>query len=122
MPKRILIVAIIIAIVCYPSLFFLPWWVNLIIAFAITYPAKLRPMQGFVAGGIGVSICWAAIAIWADIGNAHVLSTRMAGLFHLPKYWMIIAITILAGFISGALGGLTASLLRTKPKPTETIK
>jgi len=104
------------ALLSYVALLFLPWWSNLIAAFIIVFMIPVKPGRAFIAGAAGTGICWAVLAVIADTGNEHILSTKMAALFQLPYYWMIIAVTILAGFITGGLGALAAGILRTGAK------
>jgi hypothetical protein len=118
--KKVIIVALIIAVLCYPSLMFLPWWINMLIAFVAAYPAQLKPRQGFLAGAAGVGLCWAAICIATDLGNEHVLRDRMAQLFGLPWPWLITSITIIVGSITGGLGAWAAALIAAKKAPVAT--
>ncbi len=48
----------------------------------------------------------------ADQANEHILSGKMAMLFHLPSYLFMIVVTALTGFVTAGLGSWTAAALR----------
>lgn len=116
MSLKTILVILITALLSYVALLFLPWWSDLAVAFIIIFILPLRPLRAFVAGALGVGICWAVLAFIADYGNEHILSTKMAVLFQLPRYWLMIAVTALIGCITGGLGGLAAGILRNRTK------
>lgn len=84
---------------------FLPWWMVAVVAFIVAFVITLKPGKAFLAGFAGVAICWLTAALVRDVPNDHILSTRMAALFHLPGYTLFIVVTI---FIGGLVGGLAA--------------
>ena len=62
----------------------------------------------------GIGLFWLTACIIHDSANGHILSARMAALFHLPNYVMFIVVTV---FIGGLVGGLSAwagALIRPK--------
>lgn len=125
---RFLFILLLTAIASYFALMIMPWWIPMLIGFCITLilPMK-RKGQSFLATGLGAALCYILIAIWADQANAHILSRKMAVLFHLPSYLLMIAITALVGFLTAGFGGWTAAALRrlfqqSKIKEAELVK
>jgi len=94
-----------IAILSAAGEHFFPWWVIGVVSFVVSLLAALRPGKAFLAGFLGVGIFWLIAALMQDVPNEHILSTRMAALFHLPNYGLFIAVTV---FIGGLVGGLSA--------------
>ena len=109
---RFLFVFLLTAIASYFALLIMPWWVSMLIAFFVVLLLPVRKASAFLATALGVGLCWLAVALVADFKNDHVLSSKMAELFHLPSYALMIALTSLTGFITGGLGGWTAAALR----------
>ncbi len=94
-----------VALVSAVGACFLPWWVVALVAFGISFIIKMRPGTSFLAGFIGVSLFWLAAALLCDIPNNHILSTRVANIFHLSDYRLLITIISIFG---GLIGGLSA--------------
>jgi hypothetical protein len=102
---RFLIAVILITILSALAEYFLPWWSMAIVSFLVSLFAGFRPGRSFLLGFVGVGLCWLVTALMHDMANQHILSTRMAALFHLPNYLLFIVVTV---FLGGLIGGLSA--------------
>lgn len=109
---RFLIAGFITAVASYFALMIMPWWIPMLISFCTILALPMKKGRAFLATGLGVAVCYSVLGILADQDNEHILSSRMAVLFHLPAYWLMIVITSLVGFITAGLGGWTAAALR----------
>ena len=96
---------ILIALLSAVAEWFLPWWMIAVVAFVVSIFIPLKPGKAFLAGFVGIGTFWLIACTIQDVPNEHILSTRMAALFHLPGYGLFIAVTVLIG---GLLGGLSA--------------
>jgi hypothetical protein len=99
-----------------------PWWVAMPIAFLVVLVLPMRGGRSFLATGLGVALSFFILSFMTDSANEHILSGRMAALFHLPSYVFMLVLTTLVGFVTGGLGGWTAALFRNlfrKPASTE---
>jgi hypothetical protein len=114
---RFLFVMILTAIASWFALMVMPWWIPLPIAFFIILICPMRNGRAFLATGTGAVLCYLLYSINADQANEHILSTKMAALFHLPSYAFMIAVTVLIGFITAGLGGWTGAALRNLLRP-----
>lgn len=65
-----------------------------------------------ILGGLGSALPWLAIAYWFDLGNEHILSSRIAELFHVPGYGFVILITFVLPFLSGTITALSGYYLQ----------
>jgi len=65
------------------------------------------PREAVWLGGLGAGLPWLVLAFWLDMGNEHILSRRMAELFHLPGYGFILLTTFVLAFVMGLVASLT---------------
>ncbi|MEI8280328.1 MAG: hypothetical protein WCG87_11235 [Bacteroidota bacterium] len=89
------------------------WWCIAVVAFITTLISGLAPGKGFLAGFCGVLLLWGIWALLLDLLNQHILSQRMAALFHLPNYALFIVVIALIGGLIGGFAGWSGSLLRS---------
>ena len=99
----ILLIAVLSAIAEY----FLPWWTIVPVSFLVTL--AIKPGKAFLEGFLGIGIFWLIAALLKDMPNQHILSTRMAALFHLPNYALFMIVTVFVGALLGGLSSLSAS-------------
>lgn len=110
---RFFFILLLTAVASYFALMIMPWWIPMLIGFCLVLAAPLRKnWQSFLATGSGAALCYLLLTITTDQANEHILSRRMATLFHLPSYALLIALTVLIGFLTAGLGGWTAGALR----------
>ncbi|MFB9845356.1 hypothetical protein [Mucilaginibacter ginsenosidivorans] len=93
---------LILTIICS---YFLPWWFLAVIAFATAWFFRKNPGISFFAGFSGVFIAWTILALVKSVPNDNILATRVAHLFQLPNWWLLLIVT---GFIGGLVGGMSA--------------
>lgn len=90
---------------------YLPWWAVSLLCFGTGYFSKLSAKQLFVAGFCSIFLLWAGVAAFIDFGNAHILATKIAMLFHLPNTYLLLLITGLIGGLVGGFSAMTAGFL-----------
>ncbi|MFI5196279.1 MAG: hypothetical protein ACHQD8_04250 [Chitinophagales bacterium] len=110
---RFIIAVILIVILSAVAEYYLPWWTIAVVCFIVSFFAGLRPRMSFLMGFLGIAIFWFGAAMMHDVVNAHILSQKMAVLFHLPNYGLFIGVTVLIGGLVGGLSAWAASLFRT---------
>jgi hypothetical protein len=92
---------------------FLPWWG--MVAGCILGGYLTAPMNraAFMAGFISVFLIWGGLALYLDLQNDSILSSRVIRLFPLPQWPVILVlITALIGGLTGGLACKTGELLR----------
>ena len=82
-----------------------PWWWPALAAYAVGFWMAKRSDSPFFVGFTGTAVAWIAWAVYLDWRNHHLLSGRIAVLFHLPSAY---AVLVLTGLIGGLTGGLAA--------------
>jgi len=85
--------------------FITPWWAAAIIAFVAALYAGKKPGQAFLSGFFAVFIVWVVLALFKSVPNNHVLASRVAVLFHLPGWSILLIMTAIIG---GLVGGMCA--------------
>ena len=96
---------LIILILSLASGFFLPWWVVAIAAFLTAVFIGKTSGQSFWSGFAAVFVAWMALALFKTVPNNHILAGRVATMFQLPNWILVLVIT---GFIGGLVGGMSA--------------
>lgn len=107
---RFLLATISIAVLSGIAELFLPWWIISVVAFVIAFLFRFRPGKSFLAGFCGIAIFWLTAALFCDIPNEHILSHRMAELFHLPGYLLFMLVTAVVGGLVGGMAAMAGSL------------
>jgi hypothetical protein len=103
---------IIILILSLIAGFITPWWVAAIIAFVTALYAGKKPAQAFWSGFAAVFIVWVVLALFKSVPNNHVLASRVAVLFHLPGWTILLILTSLIGGLVGGMSALSGVLVR----------
>ena len=76
-----IIKSLIIAILSFLLTLFLPWYTVAIVAFVVGLALSNKPGNNFLAGMFGVGLFWLGYALFLDLRNDHVLSSKIAALF-----------------------------------------
>ena len=106
---------ILIALLSAAAEYFFPWWTIAIVSFLVCLVMAITPGKALLAGSLGIAIFWIIAILLKDIPNDHILSHRMAALFHLPDYPLFIIVTVFIGALTGGLAGWSGALFRYKP-------
>lgn len=86
--------------------YILPWWAIAIIAFVASLYAGFKSGQAFWSAFAAVFCVWVIIALFKSIPNNHMLATRVATLFRLPHWSLLLVITALIGGLVGGMASL----------------
>lgn len=97
-------VFIVIIILSFLLQLVLPWWVILVLSFAVCgmigKTAKISFWQPFLA----IFMLWVAMALYKSIPNNHVLATRVAEMIGVKLWFIILPLT---AFIGGLVAGIS---------------
>jgi len=94
----------------------LPWWSIAIVALAVAILLRLSPGYGFLAGFLGIFLCWALTASWIDVQNDGILSSKVSQLLPLGgSRLLLILVTGLVGGLIGGFAALTGSAVWPRP-------
>src|SRR4030095_17253419 len=110
---KLTVAIILTALLSFVGGLYFPWWSIAVAAFASILLIPLRSSRAFLAGCLGVFILWSLLALWIDIKNQGILSTKVAQIFPLGgSSFLIILVTAIIGALVGGLAALSASYLR----------
>ncbi|RYY86140.1 MAG: hypothetical protein EOO15_15270 [Chitinophagaceae bacterium] len=110
---RFLVSILLIALFAFIAGRYLPWWSIAIVAFAVGVLLPQRLLHSFLAGFLGIFLLWFLLALWLDTKNEHLLSRRIAELFHLGQSSILLMIvTALIGGLVGGFAALSGASLR----------
>jgi hypothetical protein len=103
---RFLLAVLLIAALAFLAGIFLPWWSIAIIAFLVALLLPQHIGLGFLAGFTGIFLLWGILALWIDLKNESILSTKMATLF--PLGGSPVLIILVTAFVGALVGGFAA--------------
>lgn len=83
----------------------LPWWMVIIISFAtcglIGKTGKISLWSPFFA----IFLLWTGMALLKSIPNDHILASRVAEMFGVKIWWIILLLTALLGAFAAGISG-----------------
>lgn len=98
-------VFIVIIILSFLLQMILPWWIIVIISFAtcglIGKTGKIALWSPFFA----ILLLWIGMVLFKSIPNNHLLAARVAQMFGVQSWWLILTLTALLGAFTAAVSG-----------------
>lgn len=109
---RLLLALLLTAALSFLAGMFLPWWSIAIVAFlvALLIPQNFGP--AFLSGLLGIFILWAILALWIDVKNDSILSTRIAQLMKVGSPVILVLVTAFIGGLVAGFAAMAGSALR----------
>lgn len=100
---------LIISILSLILTLFLPWYTPFIICFLVGIIFSNKRGNNFLAGLLGIGLFWLSYALFLDVKNDHVLSSKIAVLFSESLNTQITSSVLLmvTTFLGALLGGLS---------------
>jgi hypothetical protein len=92
----------------------LPWWSFAVCAFLVALAIHQKGWKAFLSGFLALAILWGGLALFYDLRNEQLLSTKIAALLSIGSSVLLILITALAGGLVAGFAALTGSYLRRK--------
>lgn len=96
---------LIIFVLVFACGFFLPWWVLAIVCFAAAFWLAQSGSQAFWSCFLAVAVAWMLHALIKSVPNDNQLASRVAALFFLPNWMLLLAVTGIIGGLTGGLAG-----------------
>ncbi len=84
----------------------LPWWCFVISSFVVALAIQQSPSKSFLGGFAGLLVLWIGLALYKDIANQHLLSTKVAQILPLGGSYMLLV--LVTGIVGGLVSGLAA--------------
>jgi uncharacterized membrane protein YhaH (DUF805 family) len=102
----------VILLLSFISGYLFPWWVGCILAFGAAIIFGKRSGWAFWSGFAGISIAWIALALLKSFPNQHILATRVAHVFHLPNWLLLLAVMAVIGGLAGGLSAVSGLMVK----------
>ncbi len=104
---------ILTALLSYAAGLYLPWWSIAVAAFIVAVFIQQKPMRAFAAGFLSLFLLWVVLALFIDMNNQHLLSTKISEvLFKTKSHALIVSVTGLIAALVGGFAALTGSYVR----------
>ncbi len=112
-----------LAILFFSWLFtlFLPWWGIVIPCLIVGAWLIESGGRAFVIGFFACGLAWFLQALYIDIANESILSTRIAEMMGVGSHWIILLVTFLIAALIGGLATLTGYFFKVVLKPEKEI-
>lgn len=109
---RFILAVLLTAALSFIAGLYLPWWSIAPVAFLVALLLRLRIGYGFLAGFLGIFLCWGLLAFWIDLKNESILSRKIAQIFPLEgSAALLILVTALVGGLVGGFAAMAGSSL-----------
>jgi hypothetical protein len=109
---KFIVSLLLIALLSFICGLFLPWWTIAPAAFVVSLLIPQRPPAAFLSGFLALFLLWGGLALAIDTANNSILSTRVAGILHVPGTAAVLIATAFIAALVGGGGALTAAYLR----------
>lgn len=115
-------VFIVVIVLAFLLQMLLPWWIVILICFVtcglIGKTGKIAFWQPFLA----ILLLWTGIALFKSLPNNNLLAIRVAEMFGIKIWWILLAISSLLGAITAGICGYCGyhfrkAILVTKTNP-----
>lgn len=91
---------------------YLPWWGGCIIAFLVSFVLQQKEGTSFLAGLIGLMLCWGISALMINITNEGILAGKMGELLGGLSAGLLVLLTAVLGGLLGGLASWSGRLAR----------
>ncbi|NBC66914.1 MAG: hypothetical protein GVY07_14815 [Bacteroidetes bacterium] len=100
---------------------FLPWW-GIVIP-GLIFGAWLLEggFRAFITGFFACGFAWFFQALYIDIANESILSSRIAEMMGIGSHWIILFATFLIAALVGGLATLAGTLFKQVFRPAKRI-
>ncbi len=99
--------------------FVMPWWIVAIIAFVAALFIAKSAAHAFLSGFAAIFVVWIVLVLFKSVPNNHILAGRIATMFHLPNWILLLLATALIGGLVAGMAALSGLLVRQSFKKTD---
>jgi hypothetical protein len=92
--------------------FVLPWWIVAIISFLSAWFIAKSSAHAFWSAFAAIFIVWVIMALFKSVPNNNILAIRVAHLFHLPHWILLLLVTAIIGGLVAGMSALSGQLIK----------
>ncbi len=111
--------SILIIVLGFILLSFIPWWTIAVIALVSAYLLKLKSWNALLFGLLAGILLWGGYAFFLDVENQHLLSSKVGSLFGGLGSIAMVSLSALLGGLLAALGSFTGASFRAALGPSK---
>ncbi|MDZ7721002.1 MAG: hypothetical protein U5K72_19435 [Balneolaceae bacterium] len=100
---------------------FLPWWGIIIPGLIFGAWLLQGGLQAFLTGFLACGLAWFLQALYIDLANESILSTRIAEMMGVGSHWIILLATFSVAALTGGIATLSGYLVKAVLKPEKEI-
>lgn len=100
---------------------FFPWWGIIIPAIIFGAMFLKSGLRAFFIGFLATGLAWFLQALYIDIMNESILSTRIAEMTGVGSHWIILLATFLIAAVVGGVATLAGYFLKAVLKPEREV-
>lgn len=105
-------VFIVVLLVSFGLQLFLPWWIIIVVSFAVCgFIGKTKSIS-FWEPFFAIAVLWLGMALYKSHPNGHVLAGRIAEMFGVKLWYVVLVITVLLGGLTAGISGLCGHYFR----------
>jgi hypothetical protein len=83
----------------------LPWWMIIVVSFAVCGLIGKTGRISFWSPFFAVLALWTGMALYKSIPNNHVLASRIAAMLGVQLWWLVLLVSVLLGGLVAGLSG-----------------
>lgn len=83
----------------------LPWWIIVVISFATCGLVGKTGKISFWSPFLAIMVLWTGVALFKSLPNNNVLAMRVAEMFGVKLWWLILTISVLLGASASGISG-----------------
>ncbi|HPG11783.1 MAG TPA: hypothetical protein PLU37_09650 [Chitinophagaceae bacterium] len=93
---------------------YFPWWGIAVSSLLVAVLVHQKSWRAFLAGFLGLLLCWGGLAYWIDMKNNGILSSKIAQVLPLGgNSFLLILVTGVVGGLVAGFAALTGSYIRS---------
>ena len=108
---RLIVNMILISALSYASTLYAPWWSITLVSAVVCLAIRIRLLQAFISGFLGVGLLWFFMAWKSHTDTQGLLSEKVTQLMGLGDPLQLIILTALIGATVSGLAAMSGSAL-----------
>ena len=98
-------VFIVILIAAFLLQLVLPWWIAMVISFAVCGLIAKTGRIAFWSPFFAIALLWMGMALFKSLPNYNILAGRVAEMLAVKVWWMVLMVTGVFGGLATAISG-----------------
>ncbi len=101
---------------------FMPFWIVAIVAFGLSIWKAHSGKHAFWSGFFAIFLLWLVAALFKSIPNENLLAAKIATVFSLPHWILLLLVTCIIGGLTGGFSALAGYFVKQAAGRSSVIK